>query len=143
VRYFAQHTSLEICFAQYFSKNFSLYGQRVGAVHMLARDQAAKPATLFHLIRIVQSECSSSPSYGCRIVAKVLNDPALRKQWKDDNIVMSSRIRSMREALYSELQRLQTPGTWEHVINQVRNASTSRQHCILTDSRSACSRTAA
>ncbi|UZP43011.1 hypothetical protein NXS19_010827 [Fusarium pseudograminearum] len=33
--------------------------------------------------------------------------------------VMSSRIKSMRQALYDELVRLETPGTWNHIIDQI------------------------
>lgn len=56
---------------------------------------------------------------GPRLAAKILGDPALIEMWKEDLITMSSRIKSMRRALYDELQRLQTPGTWEHIINQI------------------------
>lgn len=56
---------------------------------------------------------------GARIAATVLGDPALKEDWKQDLITMSSRIKSMRRALYDELKRLNTPGTWEHIINQI------------------------
>ncbi|EEP76182.1 hypothetical protein UREG_01031 [Uncinocarpus reesii 1704] len=62
---------------------------------------------------------SFSKNLGARIAAAVLGDPTLRDAWKQDLITMSSRIKSMRRALYDELKRLNTPGTWEHIINQI------------------------
>lgn len=49
----------------------------------------------------------------------MLEDPVLVDEWKRDLVTMSSRIKSMRRALYDELHRLNTPGTWEHIINQI------------------------
>ncbi|KAK7745135.1 DNA replication factor C complex subunit Rfc1 [Diatrype stigma] len=119
VRHFASRSSLEIGFAQSFSKNFGLYGERVGAFHLLTRNSSLKPAIQSQLVRIMRSEVSSSPSFGCRIVATVLSDDRLREQWQGDLKTMSARIRSMREALYAELQRLGTPGDWGHIVSQV------------------------
>ena len=61
---------------------------------------------------------SMGPRYGSTIVKRVLGDETLRAQWQDDLTVMSSRIKRMRQALYDELKRLNTPGSWEHIINQ-------------------------
>jgi len=63
---------------------------------------------------------------GAQIVTLVLNDESLFKQWGEDLTVMSGRIKSMRHSLYSELKELQTPGTWEHIINQVSISPSSR-----------------
>lgn len=122
VRHFASRSSLEIGFAQSFSKNFGLYGERVGAFHLLTRDPGLKPAIQSQLVRIMRSEVSTSPSFGCRIVATVLSDDGLREQWLGDLKTMSARIRSMREALYTKLQRLGTPGDWGHIVSQVSGA---------------------
>ncbi|KAI1503362.1 aspartate aminotransferase [Biscogniauxia marginata] len=119
VRHFAERGSLEICVAQSFSKNFGLYGERVGAFHVLARDPGVKPAVQSQLVRIIRSEVSTSPAFGARIVATVLDDPDLRSQWYEDLKTMSSRIRSMREALLRELKQRGTPGSWDHIVTQI------------------------
>ncbi|KAI5920456.1 aspartate aminotransferase [Camillea tinctor] len=119
VRHFAERGSLEVCVAQSFSKNFSLYGERVGAFHVLSRDPATKPAVQSQLVRIIRSEVSTSPAFGARIVATVLDDPMLRGEWHDDLKTMSSRIKSMREALLRELKRRGTPGSWDHIVSQI------------------------
>lgn len=49
----------------------------------------------------------------------VLNDEELFAKWELDLKTMSSRIAQMRQALYNELIRLNTPGKWEHILTQV------------------------
>lgn len=62
---------------------------------------------------------STPPAFGARIVDTVLNDPKLRNEWMDCIKIMSSRILKMRQALFDELTKLKTPGTWTHVITQI------------------------
>ncbi|TVY34675.1 Aspartate aminotransferase, cytoplasmic [Lachnellula subtilissima] len=61
---------------------------------------------------------STPPRYGAEIAAAVLSTPEILEQWGKDLITMSSRIKSMREKLYEELVRLETPGDWTHIIKQ-------------------------
>jgi aspartate aminotransferase len=56
---------------------------------------------------------------GARIAAAVLSDAVLVEEWKRDLAVMSGRLKTMRQALYDELLRLKTPGTWNHIISQI------------------------
>ncbi|KAF2083179.1 aspartate aminotransferase [Saccharata proteae CBS 121410] len=118
IRHFASR-NLELCVAQSFSKNFGLYGQRVGAFHLLTGAAEVQPGALSQVVRVIRGEISTTPVYGARIVAEVLNTPALRKEWYGDLRVMSSRLKAMRAALYAELVRLDTPGTWDHIVNQI------------------------
>jgi aspartate aminotransferase, cytoplasmic len=122
VRYFFNLTSppMEMCVAQSFSKNFGLYGQRAGAFHLVTNGANPTESLLVrkNLCHIIRGEYSMGPRYGSSIVKRILGDDALRAQWQDDLTVMSSRIKQMRQALYGELVRLKTPGSWEHVINQ-------------------------
>lgn len=131
MRHFARRSALEIGVAQSFSKNFGLYGERVGAFHLLTTDPSLKPAIQSQLVRIIRSEVSSSPSFGCRIVAAVFADDRLREQWQSDLKTMSARIKSMREALYTELQRLGTPGDWGHIVSQVSRTYVLQSAVIL------------
>lgn len=122
VRYFFnEKPHMEMCVAQSFSKNFGLYGQRVGAFHYVLSDREKNlnnivVANLCHLIR---GEFSMGPTAGCSIVKKVLTNEQLTTQWHENMREMSSRIQSMRRALHDELLRLGTPGTWEHIVQQV------------------------
>lgn len=124
VRHFADN-GMEICVAQSFSKNFGLYGQRVGALHVVhgesvSRQPGMEIAILSNLCHLVRGEFSMAPRNGSDLVKEVLGDSELRERWVQDLKAMSERIRSVRRQLYDELCRLGTPGSWEHIINQVR-----------------------
>ncbi|KAE8150027.1 pyridoxal phosphate-dependent transferase [Aspergillus avenaceus] len=121
VRYFLnEKPSMEMCVAQSFSKNFGLYGQRVGAFHYVLNEgaQNLRDLVVNNLCHFIRGEFSMGPTAGCSIVKKVLTSDDLTAQWHDDLKVMSSRIKSMRKALYDELIRLETPGTWKHIVEQ-------------------------
>lgn len=122
VRYFFNNKpDMEMCVAQSFSKNFGLYGQRVGAFHYCTNRASTtiRDVVVNNLCHLIRGEFSMGPRVGCSIVKKVLTSEELTADWHKDLQVMSSRIKAMRKALYSELVRLQTPGTWEHIIQQV------------------------
>lgn len=122
VRYFFNNKpDMEMCVAQSFSKNFGLYGQRVGAFHYCTNraSTAIRDIVVNNLCHLIRGEFSMGPRVGCSIVKKILTSEELTADWHQDLQVMSSRIKAMREALYNELVRLQTPGTWEHIIQQV------------------------
>lgn len=112
---------MEFCVAQSFSKNFGLYGQRVGALHVVTRP-AAHDVTqdlLANLCHLIRGEYSMAPRGGAEIVRTVLANEGLRDRWFEDLTTMSRRIQRMRHALYDELVKLNTPGDWKHVVNQV------------------------
>lgn len=122
IRYFIEH-GFELVIAQSFAKNFGLYGERAGAFHFVAapgpkaQDVAKRVASQLAILQ--RSEISNPPAYGARIASIVLNDPALFKEWEEDLHTMSGRIVAMRKALKAELDRLQTPGNWDHVTGQI------------------------
>ncbi|KAH6675316.1 pyridoxal phosphate-dependent transferase [Plectosphaerella plurivora] len=110
---------LEFAIAQSFSKNFGLYGERIGMVHVVARDAEIAGKITPILTRISRAEITSCPSYGARIVAEILGDPSLHDQWLSDLITMSDRMKTMRRELYNELQRRNVPGNWEHLLSDI------------------------
>lgn len=110
---------MEMAVAQSFSKNFGLYGERLGALHILANEASVKLAVQTQLVRVVRSEVSSGTAFAAKIVATVLGDQGLREKFVEENRLMSSRIKSMRVALVEELDRLGTPGDWSHITSQV------------------------
>lgn len=111
-----------MCVAQSFSKNFGLYGQRVGAFHLVMNgDSAVTDTVVQNLCHIIRGEYSMPPRAGSTIVRRILGDNELRKEWQRDVAEMSSRIKAMRRSLFNELRALNTPGNWEHIVIQVRN----------------------
>lgn len=119
IRHFFRNTSLEILVAQSFSKNFGLYGERVGTLHIVCRSEVAQVKTLSMLTRLSRSEITTPPINGARIVAKVLEDGDLRAQWQVDLVHMSNRMRQMRKMLVNGLHKRQTPGNWDHILKDV------------------------
>ncbi|VEU22698.1 DEKNAAC103759 [Brettanomyces naardenensis] len=105
---------------QSFAKNCGMYGERVGAFHVIlpVHDEALNSAVLSQLSKVIRSEISNPPGYGAKIVSLILTTPELKKQWEQDLITMSSRIFGMRKALVAELERLGTPGSWKHIVEQ-------------------------
>lgn len=119
--FFSIQPSLEFCVAQSFSKNFGLYGQRVGALHVVVgRDSVGlRPKVLSGLCHLVRGEYSMAPRAGSDIVRSTLEDTYFREKWERDLLCMSKRIKTMRKALYNELIQLGTPGSWTHMTSQV------------------------
>uniref|UniRef100_L2GDL5 aspartate transaminase n=1 Tax=Colletotrichum fructicola (strain Nara gc5) TaxID=1213859 RepID=L2GDL5_COLFN len=66
-----------------------------------------------------RSEISNPPLYGARVASTVLNDPALFAEWEDNLRTMSGRIIEMRKVLRAKLEELGTPGTWNHITDQI------------------------
>ncbi len=87
-----------------FSKSFSLYGERVGALSIVceSRDEAAR--VLSQLKIVIRSNYSNPPTHGAQIVATVLTTPALRRLWEEELAGMRVRIRQMRTALRDKLR---------------------------------------
>jgi len=87
-----------------FSKSFSLYGERVGALSVVceSKDEAAR--VLSQLKIVIRTNYSNPPTHGAQIVATVLNTPALRAMWEEELAGMRVRIKQMRTALLEKLQ---------------------------------------
>lgn len=82
------------------------------------KDTAAK--VLSQLKIIIRKKYSSPPLHGARIVSEILNTPVLYKEWKEElEISVAKRIISMRKVLREELESLKTPGTWNHITDQI------------------------
>ncbi|KKK23063.1 hypothetical protein AOCH_005447, partial [Aspergillus ochraceoroseus] len=122
IRYFVEQ-GFELCIAQSFAKNFGLYGERTGAFHFVSAPgvEAGKASqNISSQLAILQrSEISNPPAYGARIASRILNDPELFAQWEDDLRTMSGRIAEMRRGLRQRLEAKGTPGTWDHITNQI------------------------
>ena len=87
-----------------FSKSFSLYGERVGAlsVHCETADEAAK--VLSQLKIAIRTNYSNPPIHGGSVVAAVLNNPEWRRLWEGELAEMRVRIKEMRQKLVEGLK---------------------------------------
>ena len=87
-----------------FSKSFSLYGERVGALSVLCGDKAEADRVLSQLKIMIRTNYSNPPTHGGTVVAAVLNTPELRALWEEELAGMRSRIKLMRSALVDKLK---------------------------------------
>ena len=92
-----------------FSKSFSLYGERVGALTIVAADRDEAMRVLSQVKRIARANYSSPPSFGGQVVATILETPELRALWERELGEMRERIRTMRRTLV-ELLSKRVPG---------------------------------
>lgn len=102
VRLFAEHLP-ELVVAVSCSKNFGLYRERVGALHVLADSSEKADVALTHLVRIARTLYSMPPDHGAAIVHEVLSDPELATLWHSEISAMRMRIGELRRALVERL----------------------------------------
>jgi aromatic-amino-acid transaminase len=86
-----------------FSKSFSLYGERVGALSVVCSDADEAKRVLSQLKIVVRTNYSNPPTHGAQIVTTVLSTPALRQMWEEELAGMRQRIKAMRSALVQKL----------------------------------------
>jgi aromatic-amino-acid transaminase len=90
--------------ANSFSKNFSLYGERCGGLHVICDDAAEADRVLGQLTSAVRANYSNPPTHGAKIVTHVLNTPELKQSWQDELASMCQRIARMRQAIHDGLK---------------------------------------
>jgi aromatic-amino-acid transaminase len=108
VRRFAA-TGVALLVSNSFSKSFSLYGERVGALSVVAASAEEASRLLSQLKRVVRTNYSNPPVHGGKVVATALATPELRQMWEDELAGMRVRIKEMREAFVQKL-KVKAPG---------------------------------
>ncbi len=86
-----------------FSKNFGLYGERIGGLSLVCRDADEARRVSSQLCKVVRANYSCPPAHGAQIVTTVLADAELRASWEAELAAMRDRIRAVREALTAGL----------------------------------------
>ena len=101
-----------------FSKSFSLYGERVGAISIVgsSADEAAR--VMSQLKRVIRTNYSNPPVHGAQVVANVLGTPELRKLWEEELGAMRERIHQMRHTLADQLKQKVTSQSFDFIIRQ-------------------------
>jgi aromatic-amino-acid transaminase len=96
-------SGVDLFIATSFSKSFSLYGERVGALSVVCKNAEETARVLSQLKIVIRTNYSNPPTHGAQIVATVLATPALRAQWEEELAAMRVRIKAMRTALVEKL----------------------------------------
>ncbi|NSX08592.1 aspartate/tyrosine/aromatic aminotransferase [Pseudomonas lini] len=104
VRLFAE-SDLTFFVSSSFSKSFSLYGERVGALSIVSESKEESARVLSQVKRVIRTNYSNPPTHGASIVAAVLNSPVLRAQWEEELAEMRLRIRGMRTQMVDLLAK--------------------------------------
>ena len=101
-----------------FSKSFSLYGERVGALSIVTGSQEEASRVLSQAKRVIRTNYSNPPTHGATVVANVLNSPELRALWEEELAGMRERIRGMRMAMVEQLAALNCKRDFSFVAQQ-------------------------
>lgn len=117
VRLFAE-AGIPCLVANSFSKNFSLYRERVGALTLLARDRDEARRALSQLKRVIRTNYSNPSSHGAQVVAIALTDPTLRSAWEQEVEEMRSRIHRMRRLFAERLNGHGTGRDFGFIVDQ-------------------------
>jgi len=104
---------------QSYAKNFGLYGERVGAIHVLGNSSEQKAIIDSQLKIVIRPTYSNPPIYGARIVSTILNNENLKKTWFTEVKGMADRIIRMRAALQTELKNVGSKRNWSHITEQI------------------------
>ncbi|MBL8442698.1 MAG: aspartate/tyrosine/aromatic aminotransferase, partial [Zoogloeaceae bacterium] len=117
VRLFAA-SDLDFFISSSFSKSFSLYGERVGALSIVTASKDESTRVMSQVKRVIRTNYSNPPTHGGAVVATVLNAPELRQMWEDELAGMRKRIRQMRVSLVESLKAAGVAQDFSFVIKQ-------------------------
>ena len=117
VRHFADQ-DITMLVSSSFSKSFSLYGERVGALTLICSSSEESERVLSQLKRVIRTNYSNPPTHGGTIVSMVLNTPELFQLWTNELAEMRDRIRSMRQQLVEKLAAAGVSRNFDFVLQQ-------------------------
>jgi len=117
VRLFSQ-LGINVVISSSYSKSFSLYGERVGALTLITTSEEESARVLSQLKRTIRTNYSNPPSHGAAIVATVLNTPALAQLWEQELAQMRTRIHAVRAQLVNTLADLGVPQDFSFILSQ-------------------------
>lgn len=109
----------EMFMCQSFAKNLGLYGERIGMLHVICADASSANAVLSQVKLVIRPMYSSPPKHGAHLVMKILGDESRFKRWQVELKAMADRINEVRSLLRGGLEAKKTPGTWNHITDQI------------------------
>ena len=117
IRLFAE-AGINSFVANSFSKSFSLYGERVGALSVITSSQDEAKRVLSQLKQVIRCSYSNPPTHGAALVAAILSSPELRTLWEEELSEMRGRILSMRSSLITKLKQYGAKRDFDFVSRQ-------------------------
>ena len=116
-----------------FSKSFSLYGERVGALSVLCADKSEADRVLSQLKIVIRTNYSNPPTHGGAVVATVLGNPELRALWEQELGEMRVRIKEMRQKMVDGLKAAGVKQDFSFITEQIGMFSysgLSKEHMV-------------
>jgi aromatic-amino-acid transaminase len=110
---------LEFFVSTSFSKSFSLYGERVGALSVLCASKDDADRVMSQLKVVIRTNYSNPQIHGATVVAMVLNTPELRAQWEEELAEMRVRIKAMRQKLVDGLKAAGVKQDMSFITDQI------------------------
>jgi aromatic-amino-acid transaminase len=101
-----------------FSKSFSLYGERIGALTVVTGSADEAKRVLSQVKRVIRTNYSNPPTFGAAVVAEVLSNAALFGMWETELAEMRSRIKEMRDHLVAKLKAAGVTTNFDFVLAQ-------------------------
>jgi aromatic-amino-acid transaminase len=111
-------SGLQFFVSSSFSKSFSLYGERVGALSIVTAGKEESARVMSQVKRVIRTNYSNPPIHGGALVAAVLSTPELRQQWETELAGMRDRIRAMRTGLVDAIKAAGVAQDFSFVIKQ-------------------------
>ena len=111
-------SGLQFFVSSSFSKSFSLYGERVGALSIVTAGKDESARVMSQVKRVIRTNYSNPPIHGGALVAAVLSTPELRQQWETELAGMRDRIRAMRTGLVDAIKAAGVAQDFSFVIKQ-------------------------
>jgi aromatic-amino-acid transaminase len=111
-------SGLQFFISSSFSKSFSLYGERVGALSIVTASKEESARVMSQVKRVIRTNYSNPPTHGGAIVAAVLGSAELRQMWEDELAGMRDRIRVMRAGFAEKLAARNVPQDFAFIVQQ-------------------------
>jgi len=124
IRRFAKE-GFQMIVAQSFSTNMGLYGERVGATHIVCSDALTAEKAISQIKIQTRRFYSAAPLHGARIFNRVVQEQSYFDMWQDETFDMHKRMKDIRKTLRELLVDSKTPGNWDHLLRQ------TGPHCDL------------
>ncbi len=108
-----------VSMVQSFSKNFGLYGQRVGTLSVVGADPDEAKRVVSQMKMVIRPMYSNPPRHGARLVTTILEDPKLTADFIEQCRGMADRINTMRTELHEALASAGSTRNWDHITKQI------------------------
>lgn len=112
------NSGVQFFVASSFSKSFSLYGERVGALTIVTASKDESARVMSQVKRVIRTNYSNPPIHGGALVAGVLASPELRQMWETELAGMRDRIRGMRTSLVDAIKAQAVAPDFSFIVQQ-------------------------